>query len=84
MRLVGLIQKGEFTMTHALPFAEVLEAADHLSQDEQQELIAILNRRLAQAARQRLAEEVQEARQQFAEGRCLPTTPEELMREIMK
>jgi hypothetical protein len=84
MRLAGLIQKGEFTMTHALPFAEVLEAADHLSQDEQQELIAILNRRLAQAARQRLAEEVQEARQQFAEGRCLPATPEELMREIMK
>jgi hypothetical protein len=84
MRLVGLIQKGEFIMTHALPFAEVLEAADHLSQDEQQELIDILNRRLAQAARQRLAEEVQEARQQFAEGRCLPATPEELMREIMK
>jgi hypothetical protein len=84
MRLVGLIHKGEFTMTHALPFAEVLEAADNLSQDEQQELIAILNRRLAQAARRRLAEEVQEARQQFAEGRCLPATPEELMREIMK
>jgi ribosomal protein S4 len=84
MRLAGLIQKGEFTMTHALPFAEVLEAADHLSQDEQQELIAILNRRLAQAARQRLAEEVQEARQQFAEGLCLPATPEELMRETMK
>jgi hypothetical protein len=71
-------------MTHVLPFGEVLEAADHLSQDEQEELIAILHRRLAQAARQRLAAEIHEARQEFAEGRCSPATPEEIMREILK
>ncbi len=71
-------------MTQVLPFAEVLEAADHLSQEEQEELIAILHRRLAQAARQRLTTEVQEARQEFAEGRCLPATPDELMREVLK
>jgi hypothetical protein len=71
-------------MSHGLPFGEVLEAADHLSSDEQEQLIAILNRRLAQAARQRLAAEIQEARQEFAQGHCLPTTPDELMREIMK
>ena len=71
-------------MGNVLPFAEVLEAADHLSPDEQEELIAILHRRLAQTARQRLAAEIQEARQEFAEGRCLPATPDELMREIMK
>jgi uncharacterized protein YciW len=71
-------------MTHVLPFGEVLEAADHLSQDEQEELIAILHRRLAQAARQRLAAEVQEARKEFAEGHCLPVTPDEIMREISK
>ena len=71
-------------MSTGLSFSDVLEAADHLSQDEQQELIAILQRRLAQAARQQLGVDVQEARQQFAEGQCLPATPEELMREIMK
>jgi hypothetical protein len=71
-------------MTEALPFAEVLEAADHLSPDEQEELIAILHRRLAQAARQRLAAEIREARQEFSEGRCRPATPGELMREIGK
>lgn len=71
-------------MTHVMPFAEVLEAADHLSQDEQQELIAILNRRLAQAIRQRVAAEIQEARQDHAEGRCLPASPDELMGEILK
>ena len=67
-------------MTRVLPFGEVLEAADHLSHDEQEQLIAILHRRLAQAARQRLVAEVQEARQEFAEGRCSPATPGDLMR----
>lgn len=71
-------------MSHALTFREVLEAADQLSQDEQEELIAILQRRLTQAARQRLAAEVQEARQEFAEGRCPPAIPDELMRVIVK
>jgi len=71
-------------MTHAMPFREVLEAADHLSQDEQQELIAILNRRLAQAARQRIAAEIREAHQEYTEGRCLPASADELMREILK
>ena len=71
-------------MTHVMPFGEVLEAADHLSQDEQQELIAILNRRLAQAIRQRVAAEIQEARQEYAQGRCLPASPDELTREILK
>jgi len=71
-------------MNRELPFGEVLEAADHLSQDEQEELIAILHRRLAQAARHRLAAEIQETRQEFSEGRCGPATTHELMREIMK
>ena len=71
-------------MTQVLPFGDVLEAAEHLSHDEQEQLIAILHRRLTQAARQRLVAEVQETRQEFAEGRCSPATPGELMREIMK
>jgi hypothetical protein len=65
-------------------FGEVLDAADHLSPEEQLELIAILHRRLAEAARQKLIAEVHESRQQFAEGRCTPATPDDLMREIMK
>jgi hypothetical protein len=71
-------------MAHILQFGEVLEAADQLSHDEQEELISILHRRLAQASRQRLIAEVKEARQEFAEGRCSPATPDELMREILK
>lgn len=71
-------------MDRVLPFHKVLEAADHLSQDEQEELIAILYRRLAQAARQRLAGEIKEARQEYTEGQGSPATPDELMGEILK
>ena len=71
-------------MNHAIPFGEVLEAVDHLTLDEQQELIAILGRRLAQAGRQQLATDIQEAREEFAKGRCVPATPAEIMREILK
>ena len=71
-------------MTPTLPCGEVLDAADHLSQDEQEELVAILRRRLAQAGRQRVVADVQEARREFAAGRCSPATPAELMREILK
>jgi hypothetical protein len=71
-------------MTQALPFGEILDAADHLSQDEQEELIAILRRRLAHAARQRVLADAQEARREFAAGRCVVATPDELMGEILK
>ena len=75
---------GTYSMPQPLRFHEVLDAADQLSPDEQRGLIAILNRRLALAGRQRLLEEVQEARKDFAEGRCLPATPDEIMRDILK
>jgi hypothetical protein len=71
-------------MGQVMPFGEVLEAADHLSQEEQQALIAILCRRLAQAGRQRVAAEIQAARQEFAEDQCRPVVPDELMREILE
>ena len=70
-------------MAGVMPFGEVLEAADQLSPEEQQALIAILHRRLAQAGRQLLAVEIREAREEFAQGRCRPVTPDELMHEIL-
>jgi hypothetical protein len=70
-------------MTNAMPFGEVLEAADRLSHDEQEALIAILHRRLAEAGRQRLVDEIREAEQEFDAGKCQPMSPEELMREIL-
>ncbi len=48
-----------------MAFGDVLDAADRLSPDEQAELVAILQRRLALAARQRIVRETNEARQEY-------------------
>ena len=63
-------------------FSDVIEAIDQLSQDEQEELIDVVGRRLAEARRRRLAAEVEEARKEFASGQCRIVTPQELVREI--
>jgi hypothetical protein len=70
-------------MNQPLSFHEVLEAADRLSEEEQEELVAILHRRLAQTARKRLAGDIKEAQQEFAEGGSSSATPDELMDRIM-
>ena len=71
-------------MSSTMPFGEVLEAAGQLSPDEQAELIAVMNRRLAQAARAKVANDVREARQEFLDGTTSPSTPEDLLREILQ
>jgi hypothetical protein len=69
-------------MSQAIPFNEILDAADQLSLEDQQALISILNHRVAEAGRQRVLAEVEEARQEFVAGQCKSATPDELMREI--
>jgi hypothetical protein len=64
-------------------FGDVLEAVDNLSLEEQETLIDILHRRVIERARKRLAAEIQEARREFADGRCRPTTTDEIMEEIL-
>ena len=71
-------------MSQVLAFGDVLEAADQLSAEDQQELIAILQRRLADARRQQILADIQESRLEYEAGLCRPTTPDELMREIME
>jgi len=63
-------------------FADVIDAIDKLSQDEQEELIDVVRHRLADAGRRRLAAGVAEARKEYASGQCRTVTPHELVREI--
>jgi len=63
-------------------FGEVLEAAEKLTSDEQETLIDILNRRLANRRRSELAKDIQEAQQEFQSGGCRPATADELVNEI--
>jgi hypothetical protein len=71
------------TAEDRMPFGEVLEAVDRLTLEEQEDLAVILQHRLAERGRKQLAEDVQEARREFAGNSCRPATADELMDEIL-
>jgi hypothetical protein len=64
-------------------FGEILESADRLALDEQETLMEVLHRRIAERRRAELAKEIQNAQEEFRQGTCKPATPSELMREIL-
>ncbi len=68
-------------MSQPATFAEILEAVEQLDEDAQAELVAILNRRLAERGRERVAATVAQARQEFIAGQCRPMTAAEVVRE---
>ena len=69
-------------MDNTTTFAEVLEATERLSLEEQETLVDTLHRRTIERRREELAKDVQDARREFNEGRCEATTPSELTKEI--
>jgi polyphosphate kinase len=64
-------------------FHVVVEAADRLTEEEQETLIEVLNRRLADRRRAELVTDIQEALREFEGGALRPTTPDEIMKEIL-
>jgi len=63
-------------------FSEVVDAADNLSIDEQESLIGILRRRIAERNRGRLMREVTDARAEHESGQSRPGAVAEIMDEI--
>jgi hypothetical protein len=70
-------------MANNLQYREILEGAEGLSVEDQQALVEVLKSRLRDRRRDELARDVQAAQKEFAEGRCQPVTPAELMKEIL-
>ena len=64
-------------------FATVLDSADQLSPEEQESLIGVLQRRLAERRRAELVEAVKEARREFRQGRCRSATASQILRRIL-
>ncbi len=64
-------------------FDDILDAAEKLPPEDQENLIYILQSRLRDKHRDERIRDVKEAQQEFAEGKCQPVTPEELMEEIL-
>ena len=65
-------------------FADVVDAADRLSADEQESLLEILRRRIAERNRAKLADDVAEARAEFATGRARSATVQQIMDEVRR
>ncbi|NJO18176.1 MAG: hypothetical protein HC877_21325 [Thioploca sp.] len=66
-----------------ISFAQILEDIDQLSLDEQESLLEILQHRLPESRRKQLAQEIQQARFEFAQGLCQPTTPDDLIKQAL-
>lgn len=64
-------------------FREILDASEQLPLEDQETLIQILKNRLLEQKRAELVKDVKEAQQEFAEGKCKPVTPEQIMEEIL-
>ena len=67
----------------ATSFGEILDAADKLSLEEQEALIDVLSRRAADRRRDQLARDIRNARKEFKEGRTRPSTPDDILSEIL-
>jgi len=63
-------------------FDEVLEAIEHLPDDQQSDLIEVVRRRLAERGRGRVVADARDARSEFAAGGAKAATPDELLKEI--
>ena len=63
-------------------FDEVLDAIEHLPVEQQEDLVDVVRRRLAERGRQRIVADAREARAESAAGKTSATSIDELMREL--
>ncbi|HET7840862.1 MAG TPA: hypothetical protein VFM21_04620 [Terriglobia bacterium] len=70
-------------MAAKLQYGEILASTEGLSLEEQEALVEVLRNRLRDRRRAELAQDVQEAQEEFAQGRSKPSTPDDLMKEIL-
>jgi hypothetical protein len=64
-------------------FHIVVDAADRLTVEEQETLLEVLHRRLADRRRVELAADIREGQREFERGALRPNTPGEIMKAIL-
>jgi ribosome recycling factor len=65
-------------------FQRVLEIIEALTEEERESLIQIVNKRLIEERRDRLAQSIKEAREEFSRGEFAKGTVDDLMGELSK
>lgn len=69
-------------MRNTIFFNEVLETAEKLPIEDQETLIEILNKRIIERRRSKLAKEIRNAQKEFKVGKCKPTSVDEIIKEM--
>ena len=64
-------------------YGQVVDSIEALPDEQQESLLELVQRRLAERRRVALAKSVQEARKEFKVGKIRPSTPSEIMRKIL-
>lgn len=70
-------------MSKAISFDELLEVVDHLSLDEQESLIDIIRRRIAEHRRREISALISSARMEYQQGKLSPETPQDIINSIL-
>ena len=64
-------------------FHVIVDAADRLTVEEQETLVTVLNRRLADRRRAELVGDIREGLKGFQRGALRPSTPEKIVKETL-
>ena len=64
-------------------FGDLIESVEALSLEDQEDLVAIVQRRLREHRREELVRAVQAARKEFQTGRCQAASPDQIIRKIV-
>ena len=64
-------------------YGQVLDSIEALPEEQQESLMDIVRKRLAERRRATLFKSVREARKEFKSGKLRPATPSEIMRKVL-
>ena len=64
-------------------YGQVLDSIEALPEEQQESLMDVVRRRLAERHRAALVKSVGEARKEFKSGKLRPATPSEIMRKVL-
>ncbi len=69
-------------MSNTLQFGQVLEMIDNLSTDEQDDLINIIRHRQIEKRREEIAQNINQARQDYQQGKVLGGNVDDIIAEL--
>ncbi len=64
-------------------YGQVIDSIEALPDEQQESLLELFQKRLAERRREALIKFVQEARKEFKSGKLRPASPAEIMRKVL-